>query len=128
LFAFNKNFISTTDKVDEPEFITFKQLFGVIKKFYEMQVDKGDTKANDICLNEIKSVCQWKLDIDDNILEALLYHKQYDDIVMINLGLYSKFLNSTHGPELFLFGITNGNDLFTKTVLRKNIFDKQIFK
>jgi hypothetical protein len=29
---------------------------------------------------------------------------------------------------LFLFGITNGNDLFTKTVLRKNIFDKQIFK
>jgi hypothetical protein len=57
-------------------------------------------------------------------LEALLYHKLYDDIVMLNLGLYDKFLDSDHGPQLFLFGITNGNDLFTKTVLRKNIFDK----
>jgi len=83
-----------------------------------------DIKAQDVSVEQIKSVCKWNLNLDDNILEALLYHKQYDEIVMVNLGLYSKFLDSKHGPLLFLFGITNGNDLFTKTVLRKNIFDK----
>jgi len=89
-----------------------------------MQELKGDLKAQDISVEQIKSVCRWKLNLADNILEALLYHKLYDHIVMENLGLYSKFLDSDHGPLLFLFGITNGNDLFTKTVLRKNIFDK----
>ena len=58
-----------------------------------MQRDNGDVKANDVCINEVKSVCQWKLNIDDNILEALLLHKRYDEIVMSNLGLYSKFLD-----------------------------------
>ena len=47
---------------------------------------------------------------------------------MLNLGQYDKFLNAKHGPGLFLFGITNGNDVFTKEVLRKSIFDKNIFK
>jgi len=40
-----------------------------------MQMENGDLKATEICVAEIKSVCRWKLDLDDNILEALLYHK-----------------------------------------------------
>jgi hypothetical protein len=39
LFAFGKNIISTTENVEEPEMITFKQLFGVIRKYYEIQME-----------------------------------------------------------------------------------------
>ena len=34
LFAFEKNFISSEKNQEEPDWITFKQLFGVIKTFY----------------------------------------------------------------------------------------------
>mgnify|MGYP000123061673 CR=1 FL=1 len=47
---------------------------------------------------------------------------------MDNLGIYDKFLDDVNGPGLFLFGITYGNDVFIKEVLRKSIFDKNIFK
>ena len=65
--------------------------------------------------------------LDDNILKALLFHKM-DKIALDYIGIYCHFLEEPHGAKLFLFSIENKNDKFTKEVLMKSIFDKQIFK
>lgn len=126
VFAFNKNFLSN-DPDEEPDLrepITFKKLFGVIDQYYK---NEGDDVSKDILYKEIVNCCKWKLDMDENILEALLFHNK-DQIALDYLGVYSKFLDNPHGSELFLYSISHKNDRFTKEVLQKEIFDKQIFK
>mgnify|MGYP000923922538 CR=1 FL=1 len=111
--------------------ISYKRLFGVIDKYYtqpSLTTDESKRETNkELLTKEIESCCKWKLNMEENILEALLLHKK-DKIALDYIGIYSQFLDNPHGANLFLFSIKNKNDLFTKEVLLKSIFDKQIFK
>ena len=58
----------------------------MIDKFYGSL--KDDPSSKDLLTKEIINCCKWKLNMDENILEALLFHKK-DQIALDYLGVYS---------------------------------------
>jgi len=60
---------------------------------------------------------------DDNILISLLKESQ-DYLALEVMGYYAVDVNK----ELFLYCMTNGNEIFMKEALKKSAFDLNIFK
>lgn len=131
MWAFKQNFYDETKKKPKQEglektlktdglpdnLITFKDLFGQIKKKERDNVEK------DRITKEIKICCLWMIDSDDNILSALLYHQE-DQLALAFLGDYSKFRNQ----DLFLFSLEKNSQEFIKQSLIMGAFDKDTFK
>ena len=77
VFAFNKNILSDAKKKDDdepPKKILFKNLFGAIDKYYTQPAIAKEEGSRELMTKEIVNCCKWKLKMDDNILEALLFH------------------------------------------------------
>lgn len=66
---------------------------------------------------------EWKIISTDNILIALLSH-HFDEEAIEYMGYFSHLLDK----ELFVFCMTNGNNLFLQKALLLAAFDKMIFR
>jgi len=75
------------------------------------------------CEEKIAQICEWRLDLDDNIVHALLSNN-LDEIAISFMGAYSKFMDA----NTFLFTLDNRNHLFLKKALAFSAFDKTIFR
>lgn len=65
---------------------------------------KKGVKENE---KSIKIICEWKLDLEDDMLHSLLLFF-LEDLALEYMGFYRKFLK----VELFLFALNNGNMTF----------------
>ncbi len=71
-------------------------------------------------MNEkVTIICNWMTLVKDNILEALL-KGFFEEECLAFMGYYSSFLNK----DLFLFALSNNNDLFMQKALLMGAFDK----
>ena len=76
-----------------------------------------------IIKENIKRVLEWKIISSDNVLIALLSH-HFDEEAIKYMGYFSHMLDK----ELFVFCMTNGNNLFLQKALLLAAFDKMIFR
>lgn len=113
-WAFDKNYIGQRDSKDAI-FITFEQLFDLVKKNYEHDKEKTSQK--------VMEILEWKIISTDNILKALLIH-HFDSIAIDYMGYYNHLLDK----ELFIHCMTHGNNRFLQRALLLAAFDKMIFR
>lgn len=63
-------------------FLDFIKLFQVVNKRKKGMKAQRDT---------VFTICEWKLDLDDNMLHSLLYYN-HDELCLDFMGYYLKFL------------------------------------
>ncbi|TNV74595.1 hypothetical protein FGO68_gene15838 [Halteria grandinella] len=95
--------------------ITFNQLIDLITHIHSEETSQ---EIQDHCISQ---VCDWRIDTEDNLPLAMLYHYK-DAIYLEYIGKYKHFLNS----ELFLYSLNHGNKLFLQQdLLQMNFLDKR---
>lgn len=122
VWAFKKNHTGDiqTVGIEGKRHVSYERLFEFIHTKYRLiQVEDPEEKIKE----EIQICCEWMVDGDDNILEALLFHMK-DYLCLKYMGYYSKFVDE----KLFLFSLYKNNYLFIPEALCQGAFEKQSFK
>jgi hypothetical protein len=115
LWAFGKNWLGARrdHSLNKATQIDYMYLFRKIKDNVSSKIEQE---------KQITKICEWRLDIQDDMLKALLSY-YYEGICLRYMGVYGNFI----GPELYKFALTNNNTTFMKGALLAGAFDKTIF-
>jgi hypothetical protein len=116
VWAFGKNYLGARrdQSKERIPMMTYVKLFDLVERQKRSELDKKEWFTN---------VCDWKLDLEDNMLRTLLHHNR-DDICLEYMGFYQKFLD----VNLYLYALQNNNNAFMKGALLQGAFPKKIFQ
>ena len=113
VWAFGKNWLGARRNAQNDHKILYDHLFEAVCS------TSSDRKVHE---RHIKTICEWRLELDDDMLRALLKHYQ-EKLCLEFMGVYRVFI----GPQLFLFALTNNNTEFMQGALLAGAFGKEVF-